>query len=675
MTSLSRRVLALTFLMTAGVGAGTAFSQTKRALIIAIGEYPRPEVTGYRLLHSANDIPLIQGALERHGFRRTDIRLLQDSDAKRDGIFESLQTLRDQSRPGDYVVIHYSGHGHRLTDDSGDESDGYDEVLVPYGASANVGPGYDGSGHIRDDDFGKAIRAIGLRVQEGGRKGQVLVLVDACFSGSITRSLLPVRGSKDPIGPPGMSQMIARKQGETRDALLDGAGRMPESVVLMTATRFGELDHEVQTPDGTTVGPLSLAFSRAMMGLETGATYQVLYELIRMEMSRIARYQQPTAEGNLGVPVLGGAVSDPVVYHRVVEASRDSMVVIDGGVLSGVGAGSRVRFARPSSGGFSAIAHGRVTASRDLESDVVAYGTPSDSLLGSLVFVTERVSGGTLRSVFLSNAGSGARRALSDALASAEGGQAVRLTALEEQADYRLDALPDGRLALYLGVRRPGARPLRIFDGDEAGGLQAAQFLKAIVLGEFLGSVELRDPALTMEIEFRPASLRIIEQWPEPPTCRPTEADTTDHTATRNGSASWTVDVNQGYLLALKNRSTEALYANVLLLQADGGIEPLYPAKSAADNYFPPGSEFLIPQCFMATGEEGTSVIKLFATRAPLNLADVLAGIEAGTRAQRSGAGSFEAALRNAAGTRTRSGDNRPATGITRSILLVGRDS
>jgi hypothetical protein len=81
---------------------------------------------------------------------------VQDQQATRDGILDALRKLVSESQPGDVVVIHYSGHGDRLTDDNADELDGLDELLVPVDApydTAGIRSGsYRGERHIRDDD-------------------------------------------------------------------------------------------------------------------------------------------------------------------------------------------------------------------------------------------------------------------------------------------------------------------------------------------------------------------------------------------------------------------------------------------------------------------------------------------------------------------------------------------
>jgi hypothetical protein len=43
-------------------------------------------------------------------------------------ILEAMDRVVQYSKAGDVVFIHYSGHGGRVQDNTGDEKDGYDEV-------------------------------------------------------------------------------------------------------------------------------------------------------------------------------------------------------------------------------------------------------------------------------------------------------------------------------------------------------------------------------------------------------------------------------------------------------------------------------------------------------------------------------------------------------------------
>ncbi|MDZ4852316.1 MAG: DUF4384 domain-containing protein, partial [Pirellulaceae bacterium] len=60
-------------------------------------------------------------------------KLFTNEEATRKNLEQAItQWLPSVSRPGDTVVIYYSGHGGQIPDDNGDEADMLDEFLVPY---------------------------------------------------------------------------------------------------------------------------------------------------------------------------------------------------------------------------------------------------------------------------------------------------------------------------------------------------------------------------------------------------------------------------------------------------------------------------------------------------------------------------------------------------------------
>jgi hypothetical protein len=68
------------------------------------------------------------------------------------------------------VFVHYSGHGGRVEDTSGDEEDGYDETLIPVD--------FERTGQILDDDVFKIL------VKPMPKDVNVTVLMDCCHSGT-----------------------------------------------------------------------------------------------------------------------------------------------------------------------------------------------------------------------------------------------------------------------------------------------------------------------------------------------------------------------------------------------------------------------------------------------------------------------------------------------------------
>jgi len=102
---------------------------TKRAVLIGIN------YTGQQgqLSGCHNDVKNMKEYLMNiHGFEERNMTILMDdgrhANPTRVNITQAYRDLVRYSMPGDTVFAHYSGHGGRIVDTSGDEDDGYDEV-------------------------------------------------------------------------------------------------------------------------------------------------------------------------------------------------------------------------------------------------------------------------------------------------------------------------------------------------------------------------------------------------------------------------------------------------------------------------------------------------------------------------------------------------------------------
>uniref|UniRef100_A0A7S1CX21 Peptidase C14 caspase domain-containing protein n=1 Tax=Cyclophora tenuis TaxID=216820 RepID=A0A7S1CX21_CYCTE len=110
-----------------------------------------------------------------HGFPEENITVLMDDGEHemptKENIIAAYRKIVEEAEPGDAVFLHYSGHGCKIPDDSGDEDDGYDEALVPFD--------YTSAGVIRDDDlFNIIVKPL--------KDGVTLTsLMDCCHSGTI----------------------------------------------------------------------------------------------------------------------------------------------------------------------------------------------------------------------------------------------------------------------------------------------------------------------------------------------------------------------------------------------------------------------------------------------------------------------------------------------------------
>lgn len=153
-----------------------------RALLVGVGNYQLAKelhLSGIDL-----DLATMRTVAANLGFDAAQTRVLLDADATLSAVKEGLTDwLRTGVTADDRVLIYFSTHGDQFTDVSGDEDDGFDEALILYDLAAVTGPGgtHALTGILLDDDLGRALAAIPSR--------QVLVIVDACHSGTMTRTV------------------------------------------------------------------------------------------------------------------------------------------------------------------------------------------------------------------------------------------------------------------------------------------------------------------------------------------------------------------------------------------------------------------------------------------------------------------------------------------------------
>lgn len=177
-SQVSTLVILLVIALSISMARAAESTGQRRALLIGINEYANPEIPDLR--GALNDIGLIRTILiRRFGFDKASIRLLTDTEADRVGILQALDRLVDEVQPGDFVYLHYSGHGSQVEDLSGDEADGLDETLVPHDGRQEGVP------DITDDELYQRLSRL--------RAAGALLVFDSCHSGTISRSISEVR--------------------------------------------------------------------------------------------------------------------------------------------------------------------------------------------------------------------------------------------------------------------------------------------------------------------------------------------------------------------------------------------------------------------------------------------------------------------------------------------------
>ena len=157
----------------------SAADAADRALVIGIGTYATLPEKMF-LEGPKNDVPLIVKLLkEKHGYADDSVRVLLDKDASRAAILASIdEWLVNGTKAGDRVYFYFSGHGLQVKDASGDEEDGLDEALSTFDIAAGDG---DWTNVILDDEIDAMLAKLKDRA--------VSIVIDACHSGTISRSL------------------------------------------------------------------------------------------------------------------------------------------------------------------------------------------------------------------------------------------------------------------------------------------------------------------------------------------------------------------------------------------------------------------------------------------------------------------------------------------------------
>jgi len=260
-------------------------AQTNRALIVAISNYPIEN--GWDETHATNDCELLTPMLKMNGYKRSNIKTLLNENATKSAIVKELELLEERAETGDYIYIHFSGHGQQMADDNGDEPDFLDEAFIPYNAYYRYIVGkYEGENHLRDDELECLIDKIRSKI---GETGSVLVIMDACHSGTGTRVVEGedyVRGTSYIFAP---DNFVGQRNKDTfRLHLYSDASLAP--VTVFSACQPDELNYEFKTGvPPIYYGSLSFFFYESVKESTGMESNLYLYLRIKDKMERYFR--------------------------------------------------------------------------------------------------------------------------------------------------------------------------------------------------------------------------------------------------------------------------------------------------------------------------------------------------------------------------------------------------
>ena len=150
----------------------TAARADDRALIIGIGQgYPSPN----NLEGPARDVELAATLAHQLGYTGSQVKILREAEATKAAIIAALQWLNAGITAHDRRFLYYSGHGFRVPTSHG----GCMAALVPVDARSR-------ETFLLADEFNQYLQ--GLR-----QRAKVVMLIDACFSGGITKQISGLR--------------------------------------------------------------------------------------------------------------------------------------------------------------------------------------------------------------------------------------------------------------------------------------------------------------------------------------------------------------------------------------------------------------------------------------------------------------------------------------------------
>lgn len=310
------------------------------SLLIGVGNYAHVNTKDWQDAHLKNlaaptrDVRLMQRALRNWQFPTGEDQLvLVDRAASKEGIrrgFEWVASRATDSR--DVVVIYYSGHGSWAADRAIDAvrtldearaspGDTFDEALIPWDAREPHNPEH----LVLDDEIGAWLAQLRTR--------NVTMIVDGCFSGTITRGDdsgpgAPVaRGPRPPLQPRPL---------QASNGALEGGHRMNHTLITASAAHQTAIEKAFH-PGAVVSGVFTRALVESIDGAGPNARFD---EVMQTVHAAIGNLQTPQLEGDGSARLfkVGAEVVVPSRGYALVlrDDGREGHIGIDVGAMHGV---------------------------------------------------------------------------------------------------------------------------------------------------------------------------------------------------------------------------------------------------------------------------------------------------------------------------------------------------
>lgn len=607
--------LFLKFLIFVMVFSGNLYAQEKRAMVIAIGDYP--EESGWTKISAQNDVPLITGALTSQGFKNENILVLQNEQATKEGIIDGFNVITERVGKGDVVFIHFSGHGQQIMDDNGDEIDGYDESLIPYDASMIYETSDEKSEkHLRDDDLGALLDKIRNKI---GSEGDLIVTLDACHSGTATRGIGRSRGTTIKFAPKDYNPSNNQAQYLKKSFLETANGANLSPIIVISGSSASEQNYEY-SDNQLSYGSLSYALSRIVSEANPSMTYRGIFGKVQNIMSAIAPRQNPQIEGDADRKLFAGKAVEQKKFTTVKYHKNENTIVIAAGKLNGITNNCRVELQNIGTNNpqeSEVIVKGTVVNAQLNESLVILDSSiEKKAALNSWVFISSYAFEQVALSIKMDE---GVPKVIADSLNSRL--RKLHSLSFSQMNPDLLISMGDGNKDEINVYTKDDQELVRIEVKDE--NVSKVVDLIDLEINRYAQAQLLRKTAASntrIKIGIELIPLQLNSQFQEE--SRNTMEDF------RNGSGQYVFRGGDYFKIKLTNTGTRLAYYTLLSIQSDNVVNILIPEKypngdlyrAAADCKIEAGATEELDAVFYFGEPYGQEVFKLIASSRPLNL-------------------------------------------------------
>ncbi|HWA20541.1 MAG TPA: caspase family protein [Devosia sp.] len=333
------------------------------ALLVAATEYPNL-AEKYWLKGPANDAILVHDYLVNSApvkFAPDNVEVLATAPGLENpthaNILAGLQRIADEAKEGDFVYLHFSGHGtEQPAIDDITEPDGKDEVFLP--SDTMMAPKGEKAmpNALTDNEIGDAL----AKIRDKG--AFVWAIFDNCHSGTVTRGALndedlverridpadlgiPPEAFPEPVDDETAERVAPMTAAEDEETTASKGGLVAFFAAQSTETT-PEKNFPIDQPDGTTAQVKYGVFTYTIfsaLAKNPGQTYRQLAQSVLQEYAaRNTLKPTPLFEGQLDAPVFGTtAVASAQQWATTIDTADDT-IGISAGQLHGLGKGTRL---------------------------------------------------------------------------------------------------------------------------------------------------------------------------------------------------------------------------------------------------------------------------------------------------------------------------------------------